>query len=237
MSKSRTLGCPTRSWGVFGVLGKSAGSAGSLNSQSRPRMNSPVSLKPRLSFTTPACRPASRITERSPASRVSVLPCEEKGDLVMMCSTPFALFGPYNAAAGPSSTSMRSMSSLDAVKRKGTFTRSDGTDAMRLSIRVSIVPENTLLNPRATIADCTSPPCATSTPGSVRTLSITESAGRSATCSVVTTLTDAGASRIFSWRRDTVVVTSVSCVAVAVITNRTVALAPDVTATVSVSGA
>ncbi len=93
---------------------------------------------------------------------------------------------------------MRSMSSFDAVKRKGTLTRSDGTDANRLSMSVSIWPEKTLLKPRATMADCTRPPCATSTPGNVRTLSMIVSAGRSATSSAVTTLTDAGASRIFS---------------------------------------
>ena len=155
----------------------------------------------------------------------------------MMCSTPLALFGPYSAAAGPSNTSTRSISSLDAVNRNGTFTLSDGTDANRLSMSVSICPENTLLNPRATIADWTSPPCATSTPGRARTFSITESAGRSAIRSVLTTLTEAGASRIFSVRREAVVVTSLSCVALADMTTRSDAVVPADTLTDARCGA
>ena len=59
------------------------------------------------------------------------MPCDVNGDLVWMCNTPCELFGPYNADAGPSNISMRSMSSLVEVKSNGTLTRNDGTLANR----------------------------------------------------------------------------------------------------------
>ena len=48
-----------------------------------------------------------------PKSTVAVPPLELNGDLVMTCMTPCEAFGPYSAAAGPRTTSIRSMSSLD----------------------------------------------------------------------------------------------------------------------------
>ena len=72
-----------------------------------------------------------RAIARDPPSSVSVLPGESNGDRVTMCITPDELFGPYNAAEGPSTISMRSMSSLTLVNKNGTFTRSEGTVANR----------------------------------------------------------------------------------------------------------
>jgi hypothetical protein len=53
------------------------------------------------------------------------------GERVMRCTTPFAVLGPYSAAPGPSTTSMRAMSaSVDGTKFIR-FTCSDGMLAMR----------------------------------------------------------------------------------------------------------
>ena len=88
----------------------------------------------------------------------------ENGDFVKSAITPLAVFGPYRAAPGPRTTSIRSMSSFVVVERYGMFTRNDGTNAKRLSVNVINAPEKILLNPRATMFDLTSPPRATSMP-------------------------------------------------------------------------
>jgi hypothetical protein len=46
-----------------------------------------------------------------PPPTVALVPCLASGERVMMWITPFAVFGPYNAEPGPSTTSIRSMSS------------------------------------------------------------------------------------------------------------------------------
>ena len=120
-----------------------------------------------------------------------------------MCITPLALLGPYRAAPGPKTTSMRSISSLVTGMKLYAFSRSEGTRAMRLSVNVSKVPENTLLKPRTTTLRCTSPVWAISTPGSPSTCSATDSTGLETISLAVTTATDAGASSTFSFRRDT----------------------------------
>ena len=79
----------------------------------------------------PALRADARTIALDPPSSVSVVPGESNGERVTMCNTPDELFGPYSAAAGPRTISIRSMSSLTLVKRNGTFTRSDGTVAKR----------------------------------------------------------------------------------------------------------
>ena len=85
------------------------------------------------------------------------------------------------------------------------FTLSDGTNANRLSVSVSSEPEKMLLNPRATMLDCISPPRATSMPGRAATWSATVMLGRSFTSTAFTTDTEAGASMTFSGAREAVV--------------------------------
>jgi len=95
------------------------------------------------------------------------------------------------------------MSSLVDEKKAGTLTRSDGTAAYRLSIRVRSEPEKMLLNPRDTTFDCTSPPSENEMPGAVLRWSSTERAARSWICTAGITVMLAGASLSFSGTRDT----------------------------------
>src|SRR3982751_4760922 len=103
----------------------------------------------------------------TPPPTVMLVPGDSNGDFVMMFITPLGVFGPYSAAPGPRTTSIRSMSSFVIGTRYGTLTASDGTDANRLSVSVISAPENILLNPRATTFDWTRPPLETSMPGNV----------------------------------------------------------------------
>ena len=122
----------------------------------------------------------------------------------MTCMTPSALLGPYRADPGPRTTSIRSTSSLTRGMKFMALTRSEGTRAMRLSVRVSREPEKMLLKPRTTTMLFASPVWAKSTAGRSLTWSATVRAGLLRTSPPSTTETEAGASRIFSCRREAV---------------------------------
>jgi hypothetical protein len=57
-------------------------------------------LNPKWSLSRTAVRPVTCSTSRSPPVNETVEPGSSIGDFVMMCSTPFAVFGPYSAAPG-----------------------------------------------------------------------------------------------------------------------------------------
>ncbi len=118
----------------------------------------------------------------------------------MMCRMPLAVLGPYSAAPGPSTTSIRCMSSLLLGMKWSRFTRSEGTPAMRLSVRACSEPEKMLLKPRATTLADWSPVLATSIPGTARRCSTAATAGRSSMARSPTTSTRAGALTAFSGR-------------------------------------
>ena len=84
----------------------------------------------------------------------------------------------------------------------GALTRTDGTLASRLSVIMSRVPVNTLLKPRTTMLLFASPVFAKSTDGRFFTWSATFIEGLLRISAVSTTETEAGASRIFSLRRE-----------------------------------
>ena len=61
----------------------------------------------------PACLSEPESIRRSPPPMLTVVPGDVNGDRVRICITPLALFGPYNAAPGPETTSICSLSSTD----------------------------------------------------------------------------------------------------------------------------
>jgi hypothetical protein len=86
-------------------------SNGSRYSKSRPRKYCPVTLRPALSLNRMPSRNAPVKTLRFPPPTLTLVPGSSIGDVVMMCMMPFAELGPYSADPGPSTISMRSMSS------------------------------------------------------------------------------------------------------------------------------
>src|SRR5690606_19736893 len=189
---------------------RSAASTGSVYAHSSAWRYWPESLTPKFSLRRWDERNEPVSTLCVPPASEMLVPCASSGDLVMMCSTPSAVFGPYSAAPGPSTTSMRSMSSFVEGMKWSRLTRSEGTPAMRLSVSACSEPEKMLLKPRRTTFVDWTPCVKIETPGEESTWTTGLTASHYATARETTTDTDAGASSAFYCRMEAEITTGLS---------------------------